>query len=78
MAARCWLHALNCPLRQLRTVHVISYRHISYSTVAKSKINKWLQAYEDFIGLTLIKEAQNNVLQVFPNFSDRHRVCDSV
>ncbi|XP_067683056.1 mitochondrial potassium channel-like [Haliotis asinina] len=32
-------------------------------TKVEGLINSWMQKYEEFVGLTLVKEAQNNVLQ---------------
>ena len=39
-------------------------------TVTRGRVDVWMQAYEDFVGLTEVKLAQNNVLQVRNSFLD--------
>ena len=34
------------------------------SAVTAGRAERWLQSYEDFVGLTEVKEAQNNVIEV--------------
>ena len=42
------------------------------TTVTGNRIDGWLQTYEDAVGLTEIKEAQDKVIQVGPFTFDGH------
>ena len=37
---------------------------VALKTMTGGRVDRWLQAYEDFVGLTEVKQAQTNVIQV--------------
>lgn len=37
---------------------------VALKTVTGGRVDRWLQSYEDFVGLTEVKQAQTNVIQV--------------
>ncbi|XP_076468595.1 mitochondrial potassium channel-like [Babylonia areolata] len=41
---------------------------VALKTVTGGRVDRWMQAYEDFVGLTEVKEAQNNVIQAERRF----------
>lgn len=42
---------------------------VALKTITGGRVDRWLQSYEDFVGLTEVKQAQTNVIQV-------HTICD--
>ncbi|KAK7482799.1 hypothetical protein BaRGS_00025965 [Batillaria attramentaria] len=62
----------------IRSFHTLSVRHraitghiptdMALKTVTGGRVDRWMQAYEDFVGLTEVKQAQNNVLQAEKKF----------
>ena len=54
--------------------HVLQVRHrsitghmptdVALKTMTGGRVDRWMQSYEDFVGLTEVKLAQTNVIQV--------------